>query len=62
MKNMFSGCTELKYLDLSSFNTKNVTNMSGRFGEFNDTFFNIDKFNKIIWLKIFHAVLADVKI
>ena len=47
MKYMFSGCTELKYLDLSSFNTKNVTNMSGMFGEFNDTFFNIDKFNNI---------------
>ena len=47
MKYMFSGCVQLKYLDLSSFNTKNVKNMSGMFGEFNNSFFNIDKFNNI---------------
>ena len=45
MKYMFSGCKKLENLDLSSFNTTNVTNMAGMFGEFNDTFFNVDKFN-----------------
>ena len=47
MKYMFSGCKKIKYLDLSSFNTTNVTNMAGMFGEFNDTFFSIDKFNEM---------------
>ena len=28
---MFEGCSKLTYLDLSSFNTKNVTNMSNMF-------------------------------
>ena len=30
---MFSGCSNLRNLDLSSFNTKNVINMRGMFGE-----------------------------
>ena len=47
MKYMFSGCKKLKHLDLSSFNTTNVTNMAGMFGEFNDIFFCIDKFNNL---------------
>ena len=47
MKYMFSGCKKLEYLDLSSFNTSNVTNMAGMFGEFNDSFFNSDKFNSM---------------
>ena len=47
MKYMFSGCIKLKHLNLYSFNTKKVTNMAGMFGEFNDTFFCIDKFNNL---------------
>ena len=31
MSNMFSGCYSLKYLDLSNFNTENVTDMSNMF-------------------------------
>ena len=64
MKYMFSGCTKLKYLDLSSFNTANVTNMAGMFGEFNNTFFNIDKYNKIDvdnMLKDFEGKLSGCK-
>jgi surface protein len=33
MESMFFGCTDLKNLDLSNFDTKNVTNMSGMFEE-----------------------------
>ena len=64
MKYMFSGCTKLKFLDLSTFNTTNVTNMAGMFGEFNNTFFNIDKFNKMDvdnMLKDFEAKLRACK-
>ena len=31
MVEMFQGCKELEYLDLSNFNTTNVNNMSGMF-------------------------------
>ena len=31
MKYMFSGCSSLKELNLSNFNTNNVTNMFGMF-------------------------------
>ena len=31
MKGMFQGCNNLEYLDLSNFNTSNVTNMVGMF-------------------------------
>ena len=31
MKEMFQNCIELEYLDLSNFNTINVTDMSGMF-------------------------------
>ena len=30
---MFEGCSSLKYLDLSDFNTKKVTNMSRMFDQ-----------------------------
>ena len=33
MYEMFEGCKSFKYLDLSNFNTKNVTNMEGMFQE-----------------------------
>jgi surface protein len=31
MNSMFQECSELEYLDLSTFNTENVTNMTGMF-------------------------------
>ena len=34
MRYMFSGCENIKELDLSSFNTKNVKNMEGMFGNY----------------------------
>ena len=36
MKYMFSGCINLKNLDLSKFNTENVINMEGMFGVYNN--------------------------
>ena len=45
MNNMFSGCTELTTLDLRSFNTANVVNMSHMF-YFNN--FPNSKLSKII--------------
>ena len=36
MRYMFSGCINLKNLDLSKFNTKNVINMEGMFGQYNN--------------------------
>ena len=33
MSQMFEGCISLKDLNLSNFNTKNVTNMAGMFRE-----------------------------
>ena len=36
MKYMFSGCINLKNLDLSKFNTKNVINMECMFGGYNN--------------------------
>ena len=34
MRYMFSGCENIKELDLSSLDTKNVNNMEGMFGEY----------------------------
>ena len=33
MSSMFSGCLNLKTIDLSSFNTQNITNMSSMFSD-----------------------------
>ena len=46
MNGMFYGCWKLKSLDLSNFNTKNVTDMSYMF-DFcsNLTTLNLDNFN-----------------
>ena len=33
MRGIFGGCRELEYLDLSNFNTSNVTDMTGMFIE-----------------------------
>ena len=35
MRKMFSGCNELEFLDLSEFNTANVTDMEGMFNKCN---------------------------
>ena len=37
---MFSGCCSLKELNLSNFNTKNVTNMKGMFSGCSNQFQN----------------------
>ena len=65
MSNMFSGCSELKELNLSNFNTDNVTMMSNMFGgcsalkELKITNFNISNVNYIG--RIFIGCSDDLK-
>ena len=44
---MFENCNEIEYLDLSNFNTENVTDMSGMFNDCNKLkeIKGINKFN-----------------
>ena len=43
---MFSDCLELENLDLSNFNTLNVTNMQGMFNECNELkYLDLSNFN-----------------
>ena len=53
MNSMFSGCNNLIYLDLSNFDTKNVTDMSYMFSNCSGSFLNKIKFNtsKVINMK-----------
>ena len=45
---MFQLCTELEYLDLSNFNTTNVTNMSYMFNQCDKMkYLNLNNFNII---------------
>ena len=39
MRMMFQNCNELEYLDLSNFNTSNVTDMTAMFNESNKIMF-----------------------
>ena len=44
---MFSGCNSLTNLNLSNFNTQNVTNMEGMFKWCYSLIVKLDKFNSI---------------
>ena len=63
---MFSGCSSLTELDISNFNTSNVTNMSGMFQECTElTQINISKFNTqnvTDWTNMFMAVPSTIQI
>ena len=56
MSSMFQDCESLKYLNLSNFNTKNVTNMSWMFSgcsslkELNLSNFNINNVTDMSWM------------
>ena len=63
---MFSGCSSLKKLNLSNFNTVNVINMSGMFNscsslnEINISYFDIK--NATIWWECFIDAQMNLKI
>ena len=66
MNSMFSGCSSLISLDLSNFNTINVTNMKGMFNECSSLISldlsNFNTINVIDMFIMFHGIKKNCNI